>query len=382
MVTKILVFIIFKLVFIQSSHAEIIESINFDNEPTGIYTFGQVQAAWNNPTWSNGVNEGRCFIIEGENAFSGKSLRVLYPMGGVGPGQGGAQWQIRFDESHDSLYVSYMVMVPEDFGMVRGGKLPGLAGGTAPTGGQIPDGTDGFSARIMWRDRPAASGRTEAVLTQYVYYMEMTGSWGTDFFWAHPNPTWSSTRRFLQPGVWHNLKTRIIMNTPGVADGRITSWLDGELALDTTVMLRAVGGNFGVDMFFFSTFYGGGDASWAPQKDEYIYFDNFIFSTTDIFDEPTTAVSRQTENFATTALNVFPNPANPFVSISIEGIMTGSNSVLTIYNIKGEVVEEFSVDGNFGTLQVGHGYTSGIYFAVLKNSDRAIISQKKFSLLK
>ena len=45
---------------------------------------------------------------------------------------------------------------------VKGGKLPGLFGGEGNTGGGIPTGMDGFSARMMWR----GSGR----VVQYVYY--------------------------------------------------------------------------------------------------------------------------------------------------------------------------------------------------------------------
>ena len=34
--------------------------------------------------------------------------------------------------------------------------------------------------------------------------------------------------------------------------------------------------------FNFVTFFGGSDKTWEPIKDEYIYFDDFIFSMKDI----------------------------------------------------------------------------------------------------
>ena len=37
-----------------------------------------------------------------------------------------------------------------------------------------------------------------------------------------------------------------------------------------------------IDGFYFSTFFGGGDASWAPVKDETAMFDNFVLSQTQI----------------------------------------------------------------------------------------------------
>jgi hypothetical protein len=30
--------------------------------------------------------------------------------------------------------------------------------------------------------------------------------------------------------------------------------------------------------FYFSTFFGGGDLSWAPEKDQYVQFDDFVLA--------------------------------------------------------------------------------------------------------
>jgi hypothetical protein len=40
--------------------------------------------------------------------------------------------------------------------------------------------------------------------------------------------------------------------------------------------------SFAIDGFYFSTFFGGADASWAPSRDEHIDFDSFVFSETPI----------------------------------------------------------------------------------------------------
>ena len=50
-----------------------------------------------------------------------------------------------------------LVTVGGDFDFVRAGKIPGLAGGRTNTGGRKPDGTDGWSARMMWRTSPSAA---------------------------------------------------------------------------------------------------------------------------------------------------------------------------------------------------------------------------------
>ncbi len=347
-------------------YAEAVKSIDFENEPEGVYTVEQLKASWNNPSWNDGVSERRCHIVNDPTGVREKVLRISYPEGSVGPEQGGAQWKMNFAQGYDTLYVSYYIMLPEDFDRVQGGKLPGLAGGTAPTGGAVSDGTDGFSARIMWRNRSTADG-TQSAICQYMYYMESTNTWGEDFFWAHPNPTWSSTRRYLVHGQWHNLKTRIIMNTPGARNGRVTSWLDGELALDSTIMLRAEGADFGVDLFYFSTFFGGNDASWASSKEEFIYFDNFVFSTQDI---PTGPVycrrNSASKIFKTAAIEVSAQKSFSSVLFKIQTDICGPG-VLKLFSIDGTQVESIIIKPS-GVLNfsVGERYSSGRYLGVFR----------------
>ena len=67
------------------------------------------------------------------------------------------------------------------------------------------------------------------------------------------------------------------MNTPGVADGVLQAWVDGELVLDVDDFLyRTADYDYGVDAMYFSTFFGGSSNDWAPTKDEHIDFDDFV----------------------------------------------------------------------------------------------------------
>ena len=61
-------------------------------------------------------------------------------------------------------------------------------------------------------------------------------------------------------------------------DGIVRSWLDGELALERTDVRFRYTSQLAIDGFYFSTFYGGSTAEWAPVKDESAMFDNFIIS--------------------------------------------------------------------------------------------------------
>lgn len=66
----------------------------------------------------------------------GSYYQKLAPLGGVGTQLPTAPL------NKDCLWLSYDIRIPVGFNWVKGGKLPGLAGGTANTGGNIPNGTD------------------------------------------------------------------------------------------------------------------------------------------------------------------------------------------------------------------------------------------------
>ena len=108
---------------------EVIFCNDFDDDNTGIYSIANLNSDWNNPPWDNGVTEGRVSVISGSEAYSGNSLRVLYPSNGVGPDEGGAQWRLELGSSYTELYCSYKIKFQSGFDFVKGGKIPGLCGG-------------------------------------------------------------------------------------------------------------------------------------------------------------------------------------------------------------------------------------------------------------
>lgn len=246
------------------------KSISFNEEQLGTYSEGRVKAVWNSPKRIMGVNIGRAVIVKDPLNDSRNVLEIKYPKGKVGQEEegGGAQWRLRFEKSCDKCTVEYQVMFPVGFDFVKGGKLPGLCGGTSPGGGKKSDGSDGFSARIMWRE--------QGQIFQYMYWMERAPDkrWGDDLAWIDINGD-QKPFSFI-PGKWHTIKTEITMNTPGERDGNIMSWFDGALALSTVGAFRASGATFGIDSFNFTTFFGGNTLDRAPIKDEKVYFADFI----------------------------------------------------------------------------------------------------------
>jgi hypothetical protein len=193
-------------------------------------------------------------------------------------------------QGYEALDVEYRLKFEDGFDFVRGGKLPGLAGGTGNSGGNRPNGTDGFSARMHWRTdgssgSPLESNETDrANIAQYVYHPDQTtngGINGDDLDWDDgPSGNWEE----FESDRWYHLRHRIIMNTPGTPgvndgkglhDGVVQAWLDGEQVLDVNnIRFRDVA-SLQIDQLYFSTFFGGGSSRWATSKDEYAYFDDF-----------------------------------------------------------------------------------------------------------
>ena len=212
--------------------------------------------------WNNGLDQRRASIVdENGNRF----LRVTYVGGAYGPNDGGVQFKVPFGVAYDELYLAYRIRFAANFDFVKGGKVPGLVGGTAPTG-CVSD-SAGFSARGMWRTGGAA--------VQYVYYPEKINACGDDFAYAA-----GATATTFSPGVWHTVEHHVRMNNAGQHDGILEAWFDGQQVLsDSAFLYRIVGATFGIDTFYFSTFFGGSDTTWAPTADQFADFDDFTIST-------------------------------------------------------------------------------------------------------
>lgn len=231
---------------------------DLEHRSSGLYTKQQLQEDWGNPTWNDGVDEGRVRIV-GDNEE--KMLQVDYPKGEFGTKKTGVQWKTPLP-AREELTLSYRLKFSDGFDFVKGGKLPGLAGGIANTGAQKPNGSDGFSARIMWR--------RDGGIVQYVYHPDQPEDFGEDFSWNH-----GGVERRFQPGIWYEVKTRIVMNTPGQRNGILQSWLNGELALDVKTLRLRDRSDLSIDVLYFSTFFGGSDSSWASKGGK-IFFDDVV----------------------------------------------------------------------------------------------------------
>lgn len=191
-----------------------------------------------------------------------QSLRVDYPKGAVGPSQGGHQAAIQLPPAKQYC-LSYWLRFSEGFswgGSEQGGKLPGLAQGRLCSGGDSCDGSNGFTARYMWRTNGAA--------VLYLYHMDKPHRWGEDF----PLIRGNDPVRFI-PGAWTHLKQRVKINSGMKTDGEVQVWVDGTEALNLDG-LRFVTDGSAIDTFYFSTFHGGNSSDWGPLEDSSLWIDD------------------------------------------------------------------------------------------------------------
>jgi hypothetical protein len=225
---------------------------------SGDYTVERWRQDWPGCAFEDGIQEGHVQLKEREGI---KWLRVNYAVGGIGPEQGGTGWRWPIGK-HKTAELQYTLRFNQDFDFVKGGKLPGLCGGPENvSGGRPSDGTNGFSARLMWRK----DGRGEA----YVYHKNQPEKYGESF----PFP---DDFRF-PPGKPILVRIAVVMNTGGQRDGMLCVWitLPGQgkrLVVERKDMEWRSAETYNVDSLYFETFHGGNDVSWAPTRPCYAEF--------------------------------------------------------------------------------------------------------------
>lgn len=301
---------------------------DFESASVGNYLPEVLNDQWHTPLWHMGVRENRAKIVSDKE--KGNALEVVFPAN-----QFGSDGAVAFlndlsfgsgiERNFEELYVSYDVKFSENFDFVRGGKLPGLCGYNVTqdprdgcnTGGGFPTGYDGWSARGMWRE--------DGKLENYVYHADQFYEYGDDEYWT------ANAER----GTWHSFQHRIVLNTVGEANGIVEAWFDGVKVLSSNTMLYRKTADIGINLFYFSTFYGGADPSWAPTSDQYIYFDNFRIATTPL---PEIAAVISAEAI----------PAENFDSVSLVAIEESQEARVNIISKQPELAAANAIESGGG----------------------------------
>lgn len=246
-----------------------------------IIFFGGFDENFNNQTWRNNWGIPWSSRIENTEIIpssltNGKALRVEYPQNGVGPAETGTQFPIIFNDMpkpsqgfYEEAYLRYYVKFEDGFDFRKGGKLPGLIGGGdswSRSGGNQPDGTNGWTLRFMWVD----GGKL--IVYAYVPKNE-NGKWG-DVKWGQ-----SIDCNFkVEPGKWYCIEQFVNIGTPNKDNGKLKVWIDGveKVNINDMRFWNVENTNGKIGGIYFSTFHGGNTKDWAPLHNSYAQFDSFV----------------------------------------------------------------------------------------------------------
>jgi hypothetical protein len=158
-------------------------------------------------------------------------------------------------------YLDYRLMFESGWQCVKGGKLPGLVGGTHTTGCNsiVPN---GWSARFMWV--------TSCKGCIYLYHQNRRSNCGDNYMFSNSGN--------IPVGQWVRITERVVINTPGQNNGIVEAWYNGAKVVSlNNIQLR---GNVSattalVDCVSLQTFYGGSTNDWAPSSTTHSRFSVF-----------------------------------------------------------------------------------------------------------
>jgi len=187
---------------------------------------------------------------------------------------------------HDNVIVSgakevlfsYSIYFQSGFQFVKGGKLPGLYGGTSldnakSCSGGRQDGRDEcFSARLMWRRDGAGEF--------YNYYPQANNDNYPGYCSIPPMSVCDATYgdsiargSFTFPtGEWIIVSQRLKLNDVGVANGEQELFVNGVSTINLSGLTISVSSDTKIYGIMAQTFFGGSDSSWASPIDQSAWY--------------------------------------------------------------------------------------------------------------
>ncbi|MFQ5554424.1 MAG: right-handed parallel beta-helix repeat-containing protein, partial [Acidimicrobiia bacterium] len=222
----------------------------FAEEP-GVWTEG----------WHDATIGSRNRLAKINDGADGSAVRVTMParshFGSA------AHWQFGDHGFSDpqALYFRYYLRFPADYVNHGRGKLPGFGGlysGSARNNIKPSDSQPGWSGRMLFSPTYTSRDADYTQIGFYVYHRGQIADQGDLLLW-------DTAPAELRHGSWYCVEGHVSMNTPGVADGTMTGWVDEKLAFaQHDFMFRGAGdAALGVKSFWFDTYYGGVDPAPA-----------------------------------------------------------------------------------------------------------------------
>ncbi|KPK63506.1 MAG: hypothetical protein AMK73_05045 [Planctomycetes bacterium SM23_32] len=205
--------------------------------------------------WDN-VSRG-CRVTEAtQNVHSGRRALEMFVSRADTSRPSGAGMSRCFEAGFDTVFLRYYARFAEDVDVYHGGAHNGGTIGARAPGiphacpGVRADGSSKFEV-VLDTYRPKVEVPSPGPLVTYVYHMDQAGRWGDQFYpsgrvmpeRAHPFGEQFVPRPDFIPrqGRWYCYELMVRANMPGLRDGRVAFWVDGELKGDfPNLRLRSV----------------------------------------------------------------------------------------------------------------------------------------------
>ena len=243
-----------------------------------VHLFTDFEAAnWGDDwTYGTGASTLETVVADAVRQFEslqGQALRIKVPNGGNTGMNVGYNFADEAGYEPEEIYFRYYLRIAEDWEPLDGGKFPGISGtyGVAGWGGRPSDGTNGWSARGLFRLAPPAGNTLEHMtpIGNYVYHADMTGIYGDNVLWQQ------DYRGYLEKNRWYSIEQYLKMNTPGQNDGIIRAWVDGRLAYEQTDWRWRDIDTLKIEKIWMNVYHGG---TATVDQDIHLYIDNVVIA--------------------------------------------------------------------------------------------------------
>jgi hypothetical protein len=248
--------------------------------PTGPFDYAGARAAFetHGASVQQGGSQGSLQIVSDPDG-PGRVLRAFYPKNEVGSAYlffvnlaEGSRAPYGWKEGEMSMRIRFGSGFEMD---ALGVKLPGLAARPTVDSPVVSGGRDveGMSARTTQMGTSNPHNKSgDSRFGQYLYHMNRDAS-------AQKGQKFGEQFAYQGPGLvsdrWYEVRSRIVMNDPGKANGVAQSWVDGKKVLHETGLEFRSHDGYGVNVLFMHSMVGGNTDDWAHSRDEVIYVDDF-----------------------------------------------------------------------------------------------------------
>jgi hypothetical protein len=233
-----------------------------------------------NTSWSDvyaNADSPNLQLVSGEPGFEplgGSALKITVPEGE----NTGSGFAFKFDDQTgaepEEIFFRYYIRIDQSWDPTYGGKFPGISGtyGVAGWGGRPSDGTNGWSARGLYQ--PSVVGVDNPLhdtvpVGHYVYHADQATQWGDNVLWQ------DAYLGYLEKDRWYSIEQHLVLNTPGVSDGILETWVDGRLAYRQTNWHWRDTSSLKIEQIWLNVYHGGSD---VPDQDISLYIDNIVIA--------------------------------------------------------------------------------------------------------